>query len=101
MKTYGRMTTAEIPTMARAIECDLENGSHHMNNMASEKFAKEYCTILAVAQATDKAMENLVKKAWNMLQHQRKHGRTNTTVFRQLEKAIEACPPRRSSTERK
>jgi hypothetical protein len=57
MKTYGRLSVPDdspIPTMAEAIETDLEEGSHHRNNLASEEFAKRYPTILAVALATDK-----------------------------------------------
>ena len=54
MKTFGRLSVpddAPLPSLIKAIQTDLEQGSHHLNNIASEEFAQKYPTIIAVALA--------------------------------------------------
>jgi len=60
MKTYGRLSVpddAPVPTTLEAIQTDIEMGSHEWNNRASDEFAKNYPTILAVALAQQKQLE--------------------------------------------
>ena len=70
------------PRMHEAFEADNETGSHHLNNLASEEFARKYPTILAVSLHIEQqrdallAQLELLKAAVKAL----KKGQNETTV---------------------
>ena len=77
MKTYGRLTCERLPSMMEAIQTDLEQGSHNLNNIASKEFAEKYPTIIAVAYAIDARIRRLESMEVNRMD-----------VFNQMEASI-------------
>jgi hypothetical protein len=49
-----------IPNMCDAFEADLESGSHRLSNEQSERFNRDYPTILAMAHLIEKQRDYLM-----------------------------------------
>ena len=74
-KFGGVLASAELPPMCEAYAVDLETGSHHRNNQASESFCARYPTVVAVARRHELRSEalshvsRLIKRAQYTLAH--------------------------------